>query len=343
MALTTESTRYSLRTASLSDVECTLDEIGHVVLDEVWNYRYLETLRARAKSKFERDDALYDGRFDQFPASLVEQYLGGHTNLDEITLGPAQGDGPASIKAADREFFFEFERSGLPALLRQLLNGNFVLGRSERVIRRTDPRFEVRFTGLHQDGQLRFCSSRGINNNREFTIWTPLQPCLDDDTPRLLLLHRREQQLEIDGDIHKVTLLKQQQVRDERTYVTEIGSIDDQFNQIYRKYQCFAPRIPIGSVVLFEHCVQHGSYRTSTMKTPRYSLDCRVVGEYRKSKENAGYNGVIFSSASYPSQTVKEHAINLARVKLHAYVGRVARARLREIYETVGRPGKKKR
>jgi hypothetical protein len=343
MALTTESPRCSLRTASFSDVERTLDEIGHVVLDEAWNYRYLEALHTRAKSKFEADDALYDGRFDQFPASLIEQYLGGHTNLDEIVAAAAHDDRLASIKAADNEFFFEFERSGLPALLRHLLNGNFILGRSERVIRRADPRFEVRFTGLHQDGQLRYCSSRGVNSRREFTIWTPLQPCVGDDTPRLLLLHRREQRLEIDGDIHKITLLKQEQVRDERTYLTEIGSIDEQFDRIYRRYQCFAPRIPIGSVVLFEHCVQHGSYRTSTMKTPRYSVDCRAVGEYRKTKENAGYGGVMFSSATYPSPTLKEHAMNLARVQLHSYVGKVARARLREIYQTVARPNKKTR
>jgi hypothetical protein len=341
MALTTESPRCSLRTTSFSEVERTLDEIGHVVIDEAWNYRYLEALHARAKSRFDADDALYDGRFDQFPASLIEQYLGGHTNLDEISVGAAQADRIASIKAADREFFFEFERSGLPALLRHLLNGNFILGRSARVIRRTDPRFEVRFTGLHQDGQLRYCSSHGINSKREFTIWTPLQTCVDDDTPRLLLLHRREQQLEIDSELHNITLLKPEQIRDERAYLAEIGSIDEQFERIYRKYQCFAPRIPIGSVVVFEHCVQHGSYRTSTMKTPRYSLDCRVVGEYRKSKENAGFNGVMFSSATYPNPTLKEYAINLARLKVYAYVGKVGRARLRQIYHTALRPTKK--
>jgi hypothetical protein len=341
MALTIESPRYSLRTASFSDVERTLNELGHVVLDEAWNYRYLEALHARAKSKFEADDALYGGRFDQFPDSLIEQYLGGHTNLDEVVI--KQGDRIASVKAADHEFFFEFERSGLPALLRHLLNGNFILGRSERVIRRTDPRFEVRFTGLHQDGQLRYCSSRGINSQKEFTIWTPLQPCVDDDTPRLLLLDRREQQLELDSGIHKITLLKQEQIRDESKYLTEIGWLDEQFDRIYSKYQCFAPRIPIGSVVLFEHCVQHGSYRNSKMKTPRYSLDCRAVGEYRKSKENSGYGGVMFSSATYPNPTVKEHAINVARAKLHSYVGKVARARLRQLYQTAARPIKKTR
>src|SRR6185312_14076547 len=101
---------------------------------------------------------------------------------------------------------------------------------------------------------------------------------------------------------HDPTRLKPEQIRDEDRYLSELGSIDDQFERIYRAHRCFAPLVPMGSIILFEHCVLHGSYRTSKMTTPRYSLDCRATSEYLPTKENASYGGVVFRATTYPGR-----------------------------------------
>ena len=101
---------------------------------------------------------------------------------------------------ADKRFFTAVELSGLPGLLRVLLKGDFFVGKSERVIRRADPRFALRFIGLHPDGQLNLCSGHAFNTKRELTIWTPLQDCTTDDTPRLLLMHKGETYTDLFAD-----------------------------------------------------------------------------------------------------------------------------------------------
>src|SRR5262249_5244731 len=249
MALSLESPRFSLRTAAFADIEKTLNELGHVVLDDAWNPQYLENLQAGAKARFEADDARMNGHFGQFPNEVVEMYLGGHSTLEQIATITGK-----NFEVLDREFYSEFERTGLPALLRHLLRGHFVLDRSERVVRRTDPRYPVRFTGLHYDGQLHSCARRGLNSQREFTLWTPLVTCVDDQTPRLLLLHRGDA---VDfaakeaGGFDPIQL-KPRQVRDEEQYLAKVGSLDEQFERIYRERRCYAPPVPLGSAVLFE-------------------------------------------------------------------------------------------
>src|SRR4051794_3309193 len=121
MPLSLESPRFSLRTGAFADIERTLTELGHVVLDDAWNGQYLEKLQAGAKARFEADDARMNGRFDQFANEVVEMYLGGHTTLEQIaTIADRNFD------SLDQEFYSEFERTGMPALLRHLLAGHFV-------------------------------------------------------------------------------------------------------------------------------------------------------------------------------------------------------------------------
>src|SRR5262249_54189590 len=109
------------------------------------------------------------------------------------------------------------------------------------------------------------------------------------------------------------TQLKPRQVRDEEQYLARVGSLDEQFERIYRERRCYAPPVPLGSAVLFEHCILHGSYRTSKMMTPRYSLDCRAVGEYRPGRETAPFKGVIFRTGIYPVPTLRQRLYRFMR------------------------------
>ena len=84
--------------------------------------------------------------------------------------------------------------------------------------------------------------------------------------------------------------------------LTEIGGnyLDRMFERIYAAKRCFAPHVPLGSSILFEHEIVHGSYRHSQMTIPRFSLDFRATGIYRRSLENAKYEGVMFRSIRFP-------------------------------------------
>jgi hypothetical protein len=277
MALSFESPRLNLRDASLAEIEQTINNVGHVVLDGLWNRPFLSRLHDFAKTNF---------------TTSSERA----THFDGV-LPPA----------LDREFFIELERSGLPALLRHLLSGDFVVSQTERVVRRADAAIPAQFSGLHMDGQLRYCSDRGIYSKREFTIWTALQDCSGDDTPRLLLLHR--------GDTFADVFSAQEFVTDDGTTYLPLelrpqleatgleraaDRLDNMFERLYDAKRCYAPRIPFGSAVVFEHNIVHGSYRRQIMRTPRYSFDFRVVGVYRPARANARYQGVAFQSFGVP-------------------------------------------
>lgn len=226
----------------------------------------------------------------------------------------------------EREFFFEFERSGAPALLRELLGGDFFVGISERVIRRADAAVATRFSGLHQDGQLGPCSRAGINSKREFTIWTPLVDCTDEETPRLLLLQRGQTFANVFSEAEHVEdrgarfLPIQLRPHEDGKVLNDFGGddLDQMFARIYNSTTCFAPRIPLGSAIFFDRDIVHGSYRHSRMRVPRFSLDFRVTGSYQHGLRDTGYHGVLFSSLPFPS----------ARRRKLARVAQVARGLL---------------
>ena len=277
MALSFDSPRFNLREASLAEIEQSINDVGHVVLDGLWNHKFLSRL--------------HDFAVTNFTTSSERA-----THFDGVL--------PADL---DREFFTEFERSGLPALVRHLLSGDFVVSQTERVVRRADATVPAQFSGLHMDGQLRYCSDRGIHSKREFTIWTALQDCTGDDTPRLLLLQR--------GDTFADVFSSQEAVADEgNTYFpielrpqmeaagleAAADRLDQMFERLYEAKRCYAPPIPFGSAVLFEHNIVHGSYRRRNMVMPRHSLDFRVVGVYRTARANARYQGVAFRSSGVP-------------------------------------------
>lgn len=295
MPLSYESPRFNLRTADLTDVKQNLETVGHIIFDGLWNERFLTGLRAFAE--------------DNFAATPTRA-----THYDG-TLSPE----------LDREFLLELERSGLPAVLRYLLSGDFVVSRTERVLRRADASVPAQFSGLHRDGQLRFCSARGINSKGEFTIWTPLLDCTDDLTPRLLLLHRGDEFTNVfsendsvsdEGNSYLPVALRPQLAADGLETVAE--RLDTMFEKLYAARRCYAPKIPFGSAVMFNHDVVHGSYRRRNMTTPRYSLDFRAVGVYRPSPANARYQGVAFRSRNIPDGIYAETMRMISRVTLTA-------------------------
>jgi len=282
MPLSFESPRFSLRNANFSKIQAALESVGHVVLTDVWNLDFLGEMLAAAKRNFATDDSNYDAIAH---TAQIGSYIGGVTGQ----FGTGSND----------EFFLEFERTGLPAALRHIFNGNFVMDFGERATRRVDPTVPARFTGLHRDFQLDGMAAQGLRSKRAITLWTPLNDCLDENTPRLLLLDRHDT---VDrGNPREVNLAGLH----DPAFADKISGakLDELFDEhVYAVYRCYAPHVPLGGLVAFDHNVIHGSYRRSTMRTTRYSFDTRAVGEYNRTKAKAAtYRGLIYRRARYPS------------------------------------------
>jgi len=49
------------------------------------------------------------------------------------------------------------------------------------------------------------------------------------------------------------------------------------------------------------------------MTTPRYSLDCGAIGEYRPGRETAPFKGMIFRTGIYPVPTLPQRLYRFMR------------------------------
>ena len=285
------SPQYSLRNCDFNELAETLFSVGHVVLLDVWNIHYLEKVKELIKRKFSIDDERFSNGFGDAQKSTIDAYLGGTTDMPSLI-----GTYPEQ-QTADEEFFCEVDRSGLPALYKFLLNGNFMVGRSERVVRRFDPNFPMGFVQLHNDYQFDVCRTRGFNSNESFTLWTPLQNCTDDDISRLLLLHRGETDI---GLTAKQVRFESQEIE----YLKrDSAKVDAYMQRVFTERRCYTPKVALGASILFLHDVVHGTFIPKGAMKYRYSMDFRVVGEYELNKENAYLSGLLYRSETFPPIT----------------------------------------
>lgn len=305
-----KSPRFSLHEANWGDVEWDLDACGHVVLDDVWSVRYLDALCSLARRAFDAAEARF-GAGESASPSETATYLSGCTGFDG--LPPPDVDRITRrwrIEALDAEFFSEFARSGLPSLYRHLLGGDFAVGRSERVVRRVDPRFPLRFAGLHCDGQLGSLSSQGLHSQRELTLWTPLVDCSADDVSRLLLLQRGEGFKDLFSDDEKldaagvpylpIQLKPHHEPEGSADSDHQLALVHRHYERVFQNRHCYAPVVPLGSAILFDADIWHGSYLSPGMFRVRISMDFRAVGEYRIGAANRGFSSELFRRESLP-------------------------------------------
>jgi hypothetical protein len=173
----------------------------------------------------------------------------------------------------------------------------------------------------------------------EFTVWTPLQDCSNEDTPRLLLLNIGEHfddvfsESDSGGDPFLPIQLRPELVSE--TINQAAHRLDGLFERLYANKNCYAPKVPFGSAVLFNGNVVHGSYRRSSMTVPRYSLDFRTVGVYRSTLRNAHYQGKAFRTDAVPNGTIA-HSQRAIRILTNAIGNRegareILRRKLREL------------
>ena len=156
---------------------------------------------------------------------------------------------------------------------------------------------------MHCDGQLNQLSTSAYRTNRELTLWTPLVSCAKDNVQRLLLLHRGEDLKGIfQRSDHIVTRdvsylpirLRPDAIREEKKFSHLIPVIQEQFQRLYSAKSFYSPHVPLGSCILFDSDIWHGTYLEKNMSEARYSLDFRAVGEYRIDDASKAHTGRIY-------------------------------------------------
>lgn len=294
------SPRFDLRTAEQSRITAAIAETGHCVLDGAWNIAYLDSLLTKSKRYFDEMDERYRRDPDALSFGERAQYHGHFAGTHYVT--------------SERDFQFELERSGLTAILRGLLNGDFVSAESERVIRRAIPSSSLSYVGLHRDFQLDKLAARSRNRTRGvLTVWSPLCDCTGERISRLLLLQAGfnpldvlsdEDFVEVEGRRFPVIALRPVSVLNEAEYPDLTGRVRTALRKLYATGQAFSPPVSVGSCVIFHSEVWHGSYIPETWSEPRINIDFRVVGDYRVSRDNWRYRGTLFRSRPKPSRVI---------------------------------------
>ncbi len=294
MTLSLNSPRFSLRTARFEDVDAALADTGHAVLDDAWNLDFLRNMHDVVTRKYADEDRRYAGRLHEMSREEALPYLGGAIYFQNL-FDLSTREGQIADTLLERSFFSEVDRSGLPGLLRHLFShGDFMIGRTEFVLRRYEPRtMPLCFVMLHDDYQFGVCARAGLASHRAVTIWTPLQACTDDKISRLLLLHR--------GEGYKDLFTEKERIAAHECYGLDRdpSKVDPFFQRIFDRRRCYAPYVPFGSSIVFDHQVIHGTFRLPGMDRPRYSMDFRAVGEYRTTPDNAFITGRIYRNATY--------------------------------------------
>jgi hypothetical protein len=170
----------------------------------------------------------------------------------------------------------EFERSGMIGQLRGVFGADPVLNRDQHAVRRDDPiRNVMGFVGLHNDYQL---GSMGVGGS--LTLWTPFVPCVDERQSRLLMLHLGEE-----APVGQFSLGYEIARRDPLT-------VQAQYEHLFATQRCYAPYVDLGSAILFDSTVYHGTYRPAQADQVRSSMDFRVSPPYTVT--NPDLRGVIF-------------------------------------------------
>jgi ectoine hydroxylase-related dioxygenase (phytanoyl-CoA dioxygenase family) len=105
---------------------------------------------------------------------------------------------------------------------------------------------------------------------------------------------------------HSLVQLRPHQIIDEKEFLEKNQEkIFKSFEKLFLNKLCFAPYVPLGSVVIFERRVIHGTYVTKTMNKPRYSLDCRFTGTFNITKLNRMYSGRLYPNIiNYPNSRI---------------------------------------
>ena len=296
------SPRFTLDTTQFSHIESALEEVGHVVIDHVFDRQTLTYCRQYAINLFSKMDVSYDE--GKFSGGELSSYLGNTYSF----MPDAEGNRYC-------EFFMNMiARSRILDLLSCLLNGD-VAAIHGPVIRRVSAEHPLRNIGLHQDSAIAEYADHGYRSQRQYSLWVPLCD-VDENTASLLLLSRRFQFTGDYGDITKPrdrfsnacicdgnstinvsSLYLQNQPRKHLSEQEANQHTQDYYrtlNNLIEKLgnDIYAPTLDETSVVIFNRDTIHGSFGHAGLTKSRHSIDIRFIADFDqfrayKNKERA--------------------------------------------------------
>src|SRR3990167_5990861 len=289
-----ESCRFRIKPKTINQIVESIESTGLCVIEKVWDQLFLKELCQHGNSLFKlKDKAIQKNNLS---TTEIPQYFGAFYSIEDHVM--------------DEEFYTCILQSKFPYLFKKLFNGDFALMRNERVLRRVDPIFPLRFSAFHTDGQLKDLACRGLHSKREFTIWTPLVNVVDDKTPRLMLIDKKDTENFKDFYMNNaITLPNQVKVR---IHVLSTLNIDlekkyqpellikrkEIYSQITYRFLCYAPKIKLGDCIIFDRDIWHSSFIPENFSKKRISLDYRIVGDHIPT-EDMRFDGKFFRSKKH--------------------------------------------
>lgn len=258
------SPRHTLSLDAFGRMRSDLLEVGHIVIDNCFSINQVKEISSVCGDFL----AKYEKAFREGKMSDTEREA--HLN--------ATRDLPAS---AQKLLIRMLYRSQFLNLLRFLLGHNsVVMFRNDQCLRKIHADYPLRSVGLHHDTQ--FVSYV----DRTFTLWLPLTDVLEN-SPTILYAHRS---LNPSFDsIDPAIRWNEKTAHDEQgeDYEPKKEKREMKMLEFIKQHskKTYAPRLKIGSAIVFCHDVLHGTFMNRQSKGFRYSMDCRFSVDFDRSMQ----------------------------------------------------------
>ena len=292
------SSRFSCHPSNFSAIADALNNIGHVVIENVFDQQTLIQCDQYAQNLF---------------CGMDERYLQGDFCESELInyLGNTYSFIPDKIGSLHLELFLTMiETSGMLDLYAHLLKGD--VAAFGPVLRRADPAVAIRKTGLHTDGQVTEYALKATHSNSEYTLWIPFC-AINEKTPALLLMARGLQfsdntiakpgyhqgptnnvfiydkrkgatSEQKEGlDVTPLYLHNRPMSRPSEGEILRVSQRHDAvLNGLISRWEndIHVPHMDLGSAIIFDRDIIHCSFSHDGMSQARHSADIRFVGSF---------------------------------------------------------------
>ena len=258
------SPRHTLALDNFDVIKHDIAQVGHVIVDNCFPVDSVQELSNVCLDFFSQ----YDQAFKE--GKMNEQERQAHLNSTR--------DLPVS---AQKHFTSMVHGSELLNLMRFLLgNVSIIMYRNDQCFRKLHADYPLRSVGLHYDTQ--FVSYV----DRTFTLWLPLVNVLED-SPTILYLDRslHPPLASIDSAIRLDDATTPDEASED--YSEEKTKREKVMFDFIKQHsqKIYAPRLNVGSAIIFCHDVLHGTFMNRQSKGVRYSLDCRFSVDFDRSME----------------------------------------------------------
>ena len=283
------SPRFCCHPDNFKSIADALKNVGHVVVEDLFSTTSLTYCKKYLKHLFETKDADYqNGKMNEAERKIYFEST--YSFIDQAAQSYCEA------------YLSMLQRSHLLDVFHYLLKGD-VAAAYGPVLRRVDPKYSLRHVGLHKDGLLTEYTQHAYQSNDEYTLWTPLSD-IDVETSTVLFLSNKyqfpnntapgeaadtvilyntltQQPLDITPlflhNLPKKNFSKEEEQEANHRYYNALNHLITEAGD-----NLYAPTLKLGSAIIFDQHVVHGSFFHTGLKKTRYSIDIRLIGDFDK-------------------------------------------------------------